>query len=490
MKKINYKKYFENKKITLMGLGGFSRSLKEAEFLAKNGADLIITDLTPEKDLEKELEVLKKYKNIKYTLGEHKISDFKNRDIVFSANGVPLGNKFIETAKEFSEIVTKTATYVFWILQKEKEENNLNIKTIGITGTKGKSTTTSLIVRLLEEYLKEKNSKNKIENSLKNEVFVGGNVRGTANLTILPEIKDGDFFVAELDSWLLQGFESLKISPEIAIFTNFFNDHQNYYHSMEKYYKDKSFIFKFQKKDDIAIFTNQSREAYKKYFDKRIFAKKIIAITDKLPEWNYTIFGEHNENNIAQALEVAKFLNISKEIQKKAFENYEAEEGRFQKLEEKKDIIFYNDNNATMPEASIISIKSLKNKYKNSKIFLLAGGTDKNFSEEDYEKLAKLYEENVDYIVFFEGSGTEKVLEKFSENFIKNKTDNFEIVCKMKKAFESILKKAQKNKNSKNKNLKDKNIIILSPALSSFGCFKNEYDKNDQFLEEYNNLEK
>jgi UDP-N-acetylmuramoylalanine--D-glutamate ligase len=194
--KINYKKYFENKKITLMGLGGFSRSIIEAEFLAKNGADLIITDLTLEKDLKKELEILKKYKNIKYTLGEHRECDFKNRDIVFSANGVPLGNKYIEIAKKYSKLLTKTAPYVFYILQKEKKENNFDIRTLGVTGTKGKSTTTSLIVNLLNKYLEEKNKKNNSEN----KVFVGGNVRGTANLTILPEIKSGDFFVAELDS--------------------------------------------------------------------------------------------------------------------------------------------------------------------------------------------------------------------------------------------------------------------------------------------------
>ncbi len=108
-------------------------------------------------------------------------------------------------------------------------------------------------------------------------------MRAAANLPILEKISGGDFLLAELDSWLLQGFGALKISPQISIFTNFFNDHQNYYHSMNKYYKDKSFIFKFQKKKDITIFTNQSYSAYKKYFKGKFLGKKVVARACKLP---------------------------------------------------------------------------------------------------------------------------------------------------------------------------------------------------------------
>jgi len=272
--KINFEKYFKGKKITLMGLGGHGRGVVEAEFLIKYGADLIITDLSAASELEKEIsavkKALKKYKKngakVSFTLGKQKISDFKNRDIVLSANGVPLDNKYILAAKKYSKISTKSAALVFWILKQEKA----NIKTIAVTGTKGKSTTTALIENLLKT------------NGQK--VFTGGNVRGVANLPVLEKISDGDFLLAELDSWLLQGFGNLKISPNISIFTNFFNDHQNYYHSMKKYYKDKSFIYKFQEKGDFAIFTNQSATAFKKYFGKRIKSKKIIARTYKMPK--------------------------------------------------------------------------------------------------------------------------------------------------------------------------------------------------------------
>jgi UDP-N-acetylmuramoylalanine--D-glutamate ligase len=119
--KVDFEKYFKGKKITLMGLGGLGRGVIEAEFLIKHGADLIITDLQNEKQLKQEITVIKKaikkYKKnnatVSFTLGKQKIADFKNRDIVFSANGVSLDNKYILSAKKYSKIVTKSIAYVF-----------------------------------------------------------------------------------------------------------------------------------------------------------------------------------------------------------------------------------------------------------------------------------------------------------------------------------------------------------------------------------------
>ncbi len=116
------------------------------------------------------------------------------------------------------------------------------------------------------------------------KVFVGGNIRSAANLPILKKISEGNFLLAELDSWILQGFGNLKISPRYSIFTNFFNDHQNYYHSMKKYFNDKAFIFKFQKKSDFLILNNQVNKEILKYFSKKISSKKIITSIKKLPK--------------------------------------------------------------------------------------------------------------------------------------------------------------------------------------------------------------
>lgn len=332
------------------------------------------------------------------------------------------------------------------------QQEKANIKTIGVTGTKGKSTTTALIKHLLK--------------TNRETVFTGGNVRAVANLPILEKISDGDFLLAELDSWLLQGFGNLKISPQYSIFTNFFNDHQNYYHSMQKYYKDKSFIFAFQKKGDFSIFTNQSAAAYKKYFNKKISSKKIIARTHTIPKWNYSIFGKHNVKNIAQVLALAELLKIPKTVQKKAMETFSAVEGRFQYLGQKKGIHFYNDNNSTTPDSTIISLQALAKKYPKSKIYLLAGGADKEFH---FKSLAKAIEKYPEQTVLFKGTGTEKIIPFFKKSF-----KEYQLVDSMKIAFSESIKYAKKG-----------DVVVMSPGAASFGIFKNEYDKNDQFLKEY-----
>jgi UDP-N-acetylmuramoylalanine--D-glutamate ligase len=473
MKEKFYKKYFENKKVTLVGLGGFGRALKEAQFLAKNGADLIITDLSPEQDLKKEMRVLEKYKNIKYTLGEHKAEDFRGRDLVFYANGIPLKNKYIKEAKKSSKVVTKSVAYLFYILEKEFGEK---IKKIGVTGTKGKSTVSQMAIFLLENFIEDMGKKNLSADKIQYPtVFSAGNIRGSSNLPILEKIKEEDFLVAELDSWLLQGFGDLKISPEFSIFTNFFTDHQNYYHSMKKYFKDKSFIFKFQGKNDFLIFPSEGKKEIKKYFDwEKIKSKKVFSNFKKNPNWKIKVFGIHNQKNISLVLSLAEILKIPKKIQKKTFEEFGAVEGRMQFLGEKKNILFFNDNNSTTPDSTILNIEALKEKYPSKNIYLIGGGADKDFK---FKKLSENIQKKVQYAIFFEGVASEEIIKNFGKTF-----SNFSKSESMKFSFDRVMEKIKKDEGEK------KSIIVLSPGAASFGVFKNEYDRNDQFLKLFKKL--
>jgi UDP-N-acetylmuramoylalanine--D-glutamate ligase len=167
-------------------------------------------------------------------------------------------------------------------------------------------------------------------------------------------------------------------------------------------------------------------------------------------------------------LALSNILEIPKKIQKKSMEGFEAIEGRMQFLGEKKKILFFNDNNSTTPESTIINISLLKKKFPNKKIFLISGGADKKF---EFKELSKNIEKKVEYAVFFNGAGSEKIINKFSPGYLKfQKTDY------MKKAFEILLEKIDSSFEKKD------SIIILSPGTSSFGAFKNEYDRNDQFV--------
>ena len=119
MKKVNYQKYFENKKITVMGIGLLGRNIGDIKFLAKNGAEIIATDIKSKEKLKKSLRELKKFKNIKYTLDRHLVADFKNRDFILKGNGVSLGNKYIETAKNNNVPSYKSLALALNIFRKE-----------------------------------------------------------------------------------------------------------------------------------------------------------------------------------------------------------------------------------------------------------------------------------------------------------------------------------------------------------------------------------
>lgn len=447
MKKVNYQKYFKNKKITVMGIGLLGRNVGDIKFLAENGADIIATDLKSDRELKKSLRKLKKFKNINYTLDRHLVADFKNRNFILKGNGIPLQNKYIETANNNEIPVHMSLALAIDIMRKEGVKPII----VGITGTKGKSTTTAMIESMLEKSGKD--------------YHIAGNIRGVANLPLLKKVNDGDIILAELDSWQLQGFHKLKISPNIAVFTNFFEDHLNYYDgSMKKYFYDKSAIFKYQDKDDVIIMTSEAKTAIYQYSKDIPSAKKIIAAFSKnLREKHYRVFGKHNEKNIAMTYQVGLALGIPDKTIFSTLTKFKAIDGRFQYIDTQEKIHFYNDNNSTTPESTIVSLQSLQKEYPDRNIILIGGGADKKF---DYKKLAQFIEREVHFTILFSGTATDKI-----KSYIRPKFERITETMSMKTAVNVAVEKAQSG-----------DIIILSPGAASFGVFKNEYDRNDQYL--------
>lgn len=447
MKKVHYEKYFKNKKITVMGIGLLGRNVGDIKFLAENGADIIATDVKSEKDLKKSLRILKKFKKIEYTLGRHLIADFKNRDFILKGSGVSLENKYIETAKSNEVPVYMSFALLLQILKLEK----INVTVVGITGTKGKSTTTALVEAILKKTGRS--------------YHIGGNVRGVANLPLLKKINDGDIILAELDSWQLHGMHDVQISPDIAVFTNFFEDHLNYYKgSMKKYFYDKSAIFAYQTITDSLIMTHESKKVIIDTFKQKPKSKKTIAVFGKnLRERSYKIFGRHNEKNISLAYNVGQVLGINEVIVFEALCGFNAIDGRFQFVKTIRGIDFYNDNNSTTPESTIVSLQSLQKKYPKGNIILIAGGSDKSF---DYGKLGRYIARNISFSILFSGSGTDKIKAEFGTQF--NRVIE---TLNMQTAVNIAVSKSEPG-----------DVVVLSPAAASFGVFKNEYERNDQYL--------
>ena len=273
----DYKQYFKGKKVTVLGLGLLGKRLGDIAFLAECGAKVLVTDLKPSTALRPSLKALRKYThstklsagNIKYILGEHRFEDFEKCDFVLKGQGVALDSPYIKHAKKKGIPIEMDESLFAKLAPK--------VKIIGVTGTRGKTTTTVLIYEILKEAFSNPST---ALGTKKPRVFLGGNIRGTAALPLLKDVQDGDFVVFELSSWQLQGFGEAKISPYISVFTNFMPDHMNYYGSttlttskaLERYFKDKSYIFKFQKKNDVLILGFSMKNLVKNTKSKKIYA--------------------------------------------------------------------------------------------------------------------------------------------------------------------------------------------------------------------------
>ena len=426
-----------------MGLGILGRGIGDTMFLAKNGANLLVTDKKTKDELKTATDKLREFKNIKYRLGEHALSDFKDKDLVFKAAGVPLDSEYIKHASKNNSSVVMSAALVVKLI---KENFGDDVCVIGITGTRGKSTTTNLIAGAIS--------------GLGKKVHLGGNVRGVSNLPLLSKIKKGDFLVMELDSWQLQGFGDLKISPDISVFTSFLDDHMNYYKGdVEQYFIDKAKIFLNQNNPVLIASKQAEREIHKRFPKQKIINDSSAKFIDDIKT---NFYGEHNKENIRLAVTVLFRLGFSKAEIIKVIKKEKPPEGRLEYLGKIKGINVFDDNNATSPDAVIAAVSALESAFPNKKIHLVAGGAEKNSK---LQTLIKFIKNKRPELYLLNGTGTQRFL---SEGRFKK--DSYLLFDSFQDSLKTAFEKAKKGE-----------IIILSPGFASFGMFKNEYDREDQF---------
>jgi len=434
---MDYSDIFKGKRITVLGLGLLGRGVGDVEFLAKCGAQVLVTDKKPEAELAESVEKLKKYSNVTFKLGGHDTEDFKHCDMVLKAAGVPLDSKEIATARDAGiPVVMSTALFA-------KYATEAGAKIVGVTGTRGKTTVAYMIYHSLIRANKR--------------TVLGGNIRGISTLAMLPEIKAGDVAVLELDSWQLQGFGDLKISPDISAFTNLMPDHQNYYKNMDEYFSDKANIFRYQKVGDVLIVGGD-------VVDKVRESGPPLdpVVPEKIPSgWKLRVVGEHNRENASFANAALQALGLSEDEIKAGLESFEGVEGRLQFVREVNGVKIYNDNNATTPEATIAALRAL-----GENITLIVGGSEKGLALEELVSEIKKRVSAVILLTHPNYQGSERLA-----GVLKKTGVPYEEARELPAAVAAALEKTKIG------------TVLFSPAFASFGMFKNEYERNDQFLE-------
>lgn len=429
----DWRAYFKGKKVTVMGLGLLGRGVGDAAFLSECGAHVTVTDMKDESKLADSLAQLKTYPNITYHLGGHIETDFTNADLVIKAAGVKLDSPYVAHARE-AGVPVRMSTALFAYFARE-----IGATLVGVTGTRGKSTVTHMIYHALTRAGKR--------------AHLGGNVRGISTLAMLPDVRPGDCAVLELDSWQLQGFGDLSLSPNIAVFTNLMPDHQNYYPDMDAYFADKANIFLFQRPGD-ALLIGADIAARVRAAHPPV---EPTVIGELAPDWELRVLGAHNRENGAFAAAALLRLGLTSESIREGLETFDGVEGRLQFMGLAHGVRVFNDNNATTPEATIAALRALDQGRRD--IVLIMGGADKNL---DLSELVHEIQRTCKAVFLVAGTGTDRIRPLLNEP---------PVFFTLETAVESAFETAEFG-----------DAVLFSPAFTSFSSYANEYERNDHYL--------
>ena len=345
-------------------------------------------------------------------------------DLIIRSPGIP------------KHLVTKTYTTATNIFMA-----NIKNVVVGVTGTKGKSTTTSLIYEILKQAGKK--------------VHLIGNIGKPMLDELLKEVGKEDIFVCEFSSYQL---DDIKYSPHISVVLDLFPEHMNYHGDVEKYYLAKKNIIKFVTSADYFVY-NPKFVRLKDWADKTICKTVPFGQNFLLKDEDLLLQGEHNKENIKAAVTVARLFDIKNESIMNTVKNFRPLPHRLEMVGKFKGIIFYDDAISTTPESTIFAIETLKNI---GTIFL--GGEDRGFDSRNLVKVIEKFK--IPNIVIFPDSG-DKIL-----NLMKNQK-NMPRIFKTKSMEDAVKFAYQYTPAGK--------ICLLSCASPSYSVWKNFEEKGDEF---------
>ena len=468
-----------------MGLGRFPQGsgLGAAKWLLLHGAKLIVTDLKPETDLSESVETLRRVfraaqaagQNVHepvFVLGAHRPEDFVFADLIMRNPGVPVESPLLESARQ-KGIPIETDVSLFVQLYPHP--------VIGVTGTRGKSTTTALI----GDMLKRQDA----------ETVVAGNIQHSPleDLDHLLTLGRPVPVVLELSSWLVESMDHLSHAPEISVFTNLSPDHLNRYPSMEAYGQAKSGIFTRQTEKQIAIMNVNlgwlsPRVKSRKYFfaidqvEPGAFVKKgIVTIADQGQNQQVCsvseirLPGQHNIENALAAVLAAHFAGVSLDHIVESLRTFGGLPYRQQIIVTKDGVTYINDTCATSPDGTVAALQTFAQPaprfafWRKKKIILISGGASK---ELPFASMGQAIRRACKHVVLLEGNATDAIAQAIGSAMPQTRVNSMSAAIS---AAESLAQPGD--------------IILLSPGTASFGLFKNEFDRGEQFNQAVANLD-
>lgn len=438
-----------NKRVLVVGLGKTGEAL--ACFLAGRGAAVVISEKKPSHELGEKISFWKE-RGVKVEAGKHKLESFLRADLIIPSPG----------AASIPELAAARKVGVPVLSEVELAFRFLKGKIVGITGTNGKSTTTTLVHKILKEA------------GLK--AFLSGNI-GTPLISFVERSRDDRIYVTEISSFQLEHIETFRVP--LAAFLNISRNHLDWHGSFENYFSAKKRLVLGQEEGDIVILNRDDSLVWplSKEVKSRVFAfsrkkevspgcfvrdgwvilkdgpeRKIIKVADiRLP-------GLHNRDNVMAAALVGHLCGVSPGSMRKSIRSFKGLEHRLEKVLTLRGVEFINDSKATTVEAAAVALQSI-----DRKVILILGGRDKGA---DFSLLRKPVREKVGKIILI-GEAREKIARALDG------VRPMETAASMKEAVSLGLAAASRGE-----------AVLLAPACTSFDMFNNFEERGRAFKRE------
>ena len=442
--------YLENKRILILGFGREGESsykLLRKYFPEKN---LFIAD--KKMNLLSEKIELMEDPYLEVSLGENYLNGIEEYDLIIKAPGISL--KDVDLSNIENKITSQLELFLEYT----------DVYKIGVTGTKGKSTTSSLMYKVLLDQGKD--------------AFLLGNI-GEPIFNYIEEIKSDSIVVLELSSHAL---EFVKKSPNIAILLDIYEEHLDHYKSFERYIEAKFNVAKFQGENDFFIYNWDNQNMKKFGFDYKdndyavsletksnvknnvyiendfiyINDKKIMNINEEM-----NLKGMHNINNMMFILSACDVLNLDFDIAVKSMKEFEPLEHRMEFVATINDVSYYNDSIATIPASTINAVNALGNVNT-----IFVGGNDRGVDLSELIEFLRNHQ-SIENIICLPKTG------EYIKEGLNGANKNIVFFDELKDAVEYAKKVTKPN-----------TICLLSPAASSYGYFKN-FEERGKLFKQY-----
>ena len=467
-----FREYIKDKTVSVAGLGISNISL--IKFLCNCGAKKITArdkkDIFIDNPRHELAEFAKKY-NIEFIFGDNYLDNL-TEDIIFKTPVIRRDSPEFTQAENNGGIITSEIELFFMLCRAKK---------ISVTGSEGKTTTTTMIGEILKADGRT--------------VFVGGNI-GYPLISEVENIKEDDFVVAELSSFQLFDLNNGIFAPNLAVITNITPNHLDWHKDIEEYANAKKIIFANQGPSD-RIVLNYDNEITKSfgeqakstvfYFSGNKLSDSFIncvychedaifvrrnGIERKILEKNeIVIHGEYNIENFMAAIGILCDI-VSVESIKKVAATFRGVEHRLEYVRELNGILYYNNSAASSPTQTIVSLESFEDSIgENKKVIVILGGYDKKI---DFDPIVPVAVDRAKSVILY-GAVRNKIKQTFDE-YKKNIPESESVDLYVAESFDYAVDKANSLANSGD-------IVLLAPACASFDCFKNFEERGNRFKE-------